>query len=184
MKVIGICCSPRKGGNTEALIQIALESARAEGAETELVTLADKKISFCDGCYSCHKTGHCHIKDDIEPLYDKMWQADGIIFGTPVYFWNVTGQAKTLIDRTFAYSREKNLWNKPAGAILVHGSYGSTAALAAIYNFFAGHKMVIVGNAVGVGRDRGAVKSDAKGMANAAALGKTVVRYLKTGKIV
>ena len=90
MKVIGIVSSPRKGGNTEILVREALKAAREAGAETELVSVAKKSISPCDGCGACEKNGICKIKDDMQVIYQQLESADGIVFGTPVYFLNVT----------------------------------------------------------------------------------------------
>ena len=79
MKVVGIVGSPRRGGNTEILTQIALEEIKKEGIETELISLAEKRIAPCDGCRSCIETGKCHIKDDFDSIFAKMKKADGII---------------------------------------------------------------------------------------------------------
>ena len=100
MKILAVSCSPRKQGNTEILLNEALEGAKAEGAEVELYRVSGKNIQPCDGCWSCMKEGQCHIKDDMQELYEKLLAADGIIFGTPIYFYNMTAQAKTLLDRT------------------------------------------------------------------------------------
>lgn len=65
MKVVGIVGSPRRGGNTELLVNEALKAAGEEGIETELITLVDKIIKPCDGCRVCRRTGECHIEDDL-----------------------------------------------------------------------------------------------------------------------
>ena len=83
MKVLGIVCSPRKGGNTEILVREALEGAGEVGGETELILVADKNIAPCDACDTCRETGVCRIKDDMQPIYQQLDQADGIILGTP-----------------------------------------------------------------------------------------------------
>jgi len=183
MKILAISCSPRKGGNTETMLRAALDTAQADGAETELISLSGKRINPCDGCYACRRTGQCHIQDDMQELYDKMWQADGILVGTPVYFWNVTAQAKAMIDRTFAFSPERNLRNKAAGAVVAQGRYGGTAATSALNSFFLGHRMIVIGNAVGFGNEKGSVKGDERGMSSVAGLAKSMVRYLNTGKM-
>ena len=66
---MGIVCSPRKEGNTEILIKEALKGTEEPEAETELIRIADLKISPCDGCESCHKEGECRIKDDMQEIY-------------------------------------------------------------------------------------------------------------------
>ena len=86
MKVIGIVGSTRRGGNTEILTEITLEVIRKEGIETELISLAGKRIAPCDGCRSCIETGKCHIEDDFDSIFAKMKEADGIILATPVYY--------------------------------------------------------------------------------------------------
>jgi multimeric flavodoxin WrbA len=95
------------------------------GAQTELYRISDKDIKPCDGCSSCFKTGECPIKDDMPELCDRMLEADGIIFGTPVYFYNMTAQGKAVIDRTIVLGRpERSLANKVGGIIVVGGSLG------------------------------------------------------------
>ncbi len=183
MKILGISCSPRKQGNTETMVRASLAKAQEDGAEIELVTLAGKTVSPCDGCYSCQRTGECHVKDDMQDIYPKFIEADGIILGTPVYFWSVSAQAKALIDRTLAVSMERTLRNKAAGAVIAQGRNGSTGALATLNSFFIAHRMVIIGNAVGFGSEKGAVEGDEVGMRGAGALGRAMVRYLKSGKL-
>src|SRR4030042_6744188 len=114
-------------------------------------------------------------------LIKKMWQADGIIIGTPVYFWNVTAQAKAVIDRTFSfvYSPQRPLRNKAAGAVVARGRSGSSEAISTLNSFFTGHRMVVVGNAVGFGGEKGTVKNDERGMTSAAALGRSMAKYLQ-----
>ncbi len=99
IRVLGIVGSPRVGGNTESLVAEALKVAGEEGAETELVRLADKEVKPCDGCLSCRRTGECRIEDDFRPIFDKIVEADGIILYSPVYFGSAAPQIKALIDR-------------------------------------------------------------------------------------
>ena len=91
MKVLGIGCSPRKGGNTDILLGEALAGAQQNGAEVEQLSIRELDIKPCDGCYSCAKKGKCKIKDDMQLVYDKMLAADGIIFSVPIYFWAMCG---------------------------------------------------------------------------------------------
>ncbi|GAH02468.1 unnamed protein product, partial [marine sediment metagenome] len=72
MKILGIVCSPRRGGNTETLVSEVLSGARTEGAETELISLVDMKMEFCDGCHECEDKGECHIQDDMQTIYKKL----------------------------------------------------------------------------------------------------------------
>jgi multimeric flavodoxin WrbA len=183
MKILGIVCSPRVHGNTETLVAAALAKAQQQGAEIELVTVAGKTIAPCDSCLSCVKTGKCHIKDDMQPIYPKLLEADGIIFGSPVYYWSVSAQAKALIDRTYVYRTKRDLKNKAAGAVVALASSGDAGAVTDLNNFFIIQKMVIVGRAMGIGRDKAEVRNDIKGMTQAEDLGEVMVNYLKSGKI-
>ena len=130
MKILAIFGSPRKSGNTALLLNEVLEGARAEGAETVFFSVAGKDIGGCDGCWACVTTGKCHLKDGLSPLYGLMQEADGIVFGTPIYFWGMTAQMKAVIDRSIALnSSERPLTNKVAGVVAVAGSLGLVDAL-------------------------------------------------------
>jgi multimeric flavodoxin WrbA len=143
MKILGLSFSPRKQGSTVALLNEALKAAKQEGADVELYTVADKDIKPCQGCRSCLKTSKCKTEDDMQGLYDKLLEADGIIFGTPVYFYGMTAQAKTVIDRTFALnSPSRNLNNKVGGVIVVAGSQGNISALKDFYFYMATRQML------------------------------------------
>lgn len=99
MKVLGVVGSPRKGGNTDALVEKVLEGARSKGAETEKIYLDDLKIRPCDACELCSETGDCVIKDDFQLIFQKIKESDGIVLGSPIYCSTVTAQTKILIDR-------------------------------------------------------------------------------------
>jgi len=104
MKVVGICGSPRKG-NTEWMLRKLLEGANEAGVETELILLREKDIKGCDGCLSCEaggkeRKGVCRIKDDMQQIYPKLIEAEGLAFGTPVYFEMLSGLLKNFMDRT------------------------------------------------------------------------------------
>ncbi len=102
MKVLGILGSPRRGGNTEILLKAFLEGAAAGGAEVEEIDLRTLKISPCMEIYHCFKDGTCPIKDDMLGLYDKLLAADVVVLASPIFFYNVSAQAKAMIDRTQA----------------------------------------------------------------------------------
>ena len=193
MKVLGIVCSPRLHGNTEIMVQESLAGAQERGAEVELVTLVGKTMAPCDGCYSCQKTGVCHIKDDMQDIYAELLEADGIIFGTPVYFWTVSAQAKILIDRTVVLAEARKLRNKVAGVVVTQGREGATSAATVFSSFFTTQGMVMAGYAVGFGGMKegqygyeypvAGVKNDEMGMAQARGLGRAVVRRIQSSKI-
>ncbi len=104
MKVVGFIGSPRKSGNTAALVEEVLRGARDNGAETAAYNINQLKIRGCQACYKCQTPdGKCVQKDDMAKLYDEIDSADAIVIGTPIYMAQVTSQTKTLIDRFFAY---------------------------------------------------------------------------------
>ena len=181
MKVIGIVSSPRKGGNTEILVRQALRAAREAGAETELISVAKMNISPCDGCGACEKNGICKIKDDMQVIYQQLESADGIVFGTPVYFLNVTAQAKAIIDRTYAFLQTRKLRGKVAAAIVVARRVGAGQVLSILYSYFTIHRMLIAGGGIGYGRGKGEVKTGVGGsptrsaLEEASAVGRNVV---------
>lgn len=187
MKVLGIACSGRKKGNSEILVQTALDKAQEEGADVELVTLAGKTISPCDGCLSCRKTGRCHIEDDMQDILTKLLEADGIVFGTPVYFWSLSAQAKILIDRTYVFSQGRKLRNKAAGVLVSERRSGASRAVAEFNAFFTIQKMMMVGWGVGPNvpehNKRGSIKKQEEVMDEAEALGKAIVQYIQTREI-
>ncbi len=142
MKVLGIVCSPRKNGNTEILVKEALDSAHKLGAEIEMIKVSDVNITPCDGCETCDITGECKIEDDMQGIYTKLLQSDGIIIGSPVYWWGVTAQAKIIIDRTFVFRRGRRLRNKVAGAVVVARQVGASNAFSELNDFFGLHRMI------------------------------------------
>jgi multimeric flavodoxin WrbA len=102
MKILGILGSPRRGGNSEILLRAFMEGAAAGGAEVEEILLREKKISPCMEIYHCFKDGTCPIKDDMLGLYDRLLAADVVVLASPIFFYNVSAQAKAMIDRTQA----------------------------------------------------------------------------------
>jgi multimeric flavodoxin WrbA len=114
MKVLGIFGSPRKGGNTELLLEEALKGAEAEGAEVERLRITDYNIIPCKGCLACYNKGDCIILDDMQKIYPKLTEADIIILASPIFFYNVTAWAKALIDRCQALWARKYQLKDPS----------------------------------------------------------------------
>ena len=98
-KVIVISTSLRTGSNSHALAEQFAKGAEAAGNQVELVTLRGKDIRFCVGCLSCQKTGACIFKDDVPAIMDSVLNADVVCWATPIYYYEMSGQMKTLIDR-------------------------------------------------------------------------------------
>jgi multimeric flavodoxin WrbA len=100
LKIIGICGSPRKG-NTEWLMRELMRATEKFGGKTELFALRDRNIKMRDGCLACEKTNACHIKDDMQGIYDKMLSADVVVLGSPDYMDAPTGSAMNFIHRMY-----------------------------------------------------------------------------------
>jgi multimeric flavodoxin WrbA len=108
-KVLVLSASPRKGGNSDVLCDQFMLGAEEASNQTEKIFLRDKTIGYCIGCGTCFITKKgCSIKDDMDEIMDKMIVADVIVMATPVYFYTMNGQLKTLIDRTCARYTEIN----------------------------------------------------------------------------
>jgi multimeric flavodoxin WrbA len=84
-------------------VELALSAAKEAGAETELLAMSGKKIAPCHGCLACQDSGKCRIKDDMQDWLGIFEQAQAIIFGTPIFFFNLSGAAKVLMDSTCAH---------------------------------------------------------------------------------
>lgn len=98
--ILIISASPRRGGNSDTLCNEFLKGAKDAGNNAEKIFLRDKKINYCTGCGVCNNTHKCVQKDDMADILDKMVRADVIVLATPVYFYTMDAQLKTLIDRT------------------------------------------------------------------------------------
>ena len=97
--VLIVSSSPRKNGNSETLADACAKGAREAGHSVETVRLREKQLGFCKGCLACLKLGHCVIQDDAVGIAAKMHDADVLVFATPVYYYSVCGQLKTMLDR-------------------------------------------------------------------------------------
>jgi len=108
-KVLVLSASPRRGGNSDLLCDQFINGSRETGSIAEKIFLKDKEINFCTGCGTCFNEGKgCPQKDDMAEVLEKMIAADVIVMATPVYFYTMNAQMKTLIDRTCARYREIN----------------------------------------------------------------------------
>ena len=97
--VLIISTSPRKNGNSETLADAFAKGAADAGNTVEKVSLYDKTVRFCKGCLVCQKTGRCVIRDDADTIAQKMLTADVLVFATPIYYYEMCGQMKTMLDR-------------------------------------------------------------------------------------
>ena len=98
-KVVVISTSMRAGSNSQVLAEQFAEGAKAAGNEVEFISLRGKEIKFCVGCLACQKTGACVFKDDVPAIMEQVLNADVVCWATPIYYYEMSGQMKTLIDR-------------------------------------------------------------------------------------
>lgn len=127
MKIVGICGSPRKG-NTEWLMRSVMTAAEKRGVETELITLRNRNIKMCDGCFGCERTGICHIKDDMQEIYGKMLSADAVLLGSPTYCDTPTVLAMGFIHR-IAYPLYGKIKGKRFASVVVGQTSGPEGAI-------------------------------------------------------
>ena len=100
VNVLVITSSLRGNSNSDIFANKVVEGIKDTGNNVEIVSLKGKTIKYCIGCLSCQRTGECVLKDDAKEILGKMQKADSIVFVTPIYFYEMSGQLKTLLDRT------------------------------------------------------------------------------------
>ena len=98
-KVLILSTSFRENSNSEILARETERGAKDAGNNVEFISLKNKNIQFCKGCLACQKLGKCVINDDANEITEKMKNSDVIVWATPVYYYEMSGQMKTLIDR-------------------------------------------------------------------------------------
>ncbi|MGD8502827.1 MAG: flavodoxin family protein [Syntrophobacterales bacterium] len=140
VKVLGIYGSPRKGGNTDLILDRILEGSRAAGAEVNSIYVRRLKIDGCLECGSCEDTGECVIKDDMQSVYPLFEEADIVFLASPNFFYNVTAQVKLLIDRSQAMWSKRLLEKTPAQRRTYDGGKGYLICIGATKgkNLFVG----------------------------------------------
>jgi multimeric flavodoxin WrbA len=113
MKVLGIAGSPRRGGNTDLLLEQVMAGAKSAGAETETLMICELEIAPCRHCDGCLKEGKCVIDDDMQQVYPKLRQADRLALASPMFFMGLTAQTKAMIDRCQALWAVKYALEQP-----------------------------------------------------------------------
>ena len=187
MKVIAFNGSPRKGGNTQLLIEEVFKVIESEGVETELFQLGGKFVHGCTACNLCRKIqdGRCQIKNDIlNQAIEKMIEADAIILGSPVYFGDVTTEIKALIDVAGYVTRSNGhlLARKVGAGVVAVRRAGMLHTFDTIDNFFLINQMIVPGSTywnIGFGREKGDVLNDEEGMKTMNDLGLNMAWLIK-----
>jgi len=113
LKVLGIAGSPRRHGNTETLLDRFLEGAQDAGADVQKIVAARVDVGGCIACDGCWDDGYCIVRDDWQEVYQGLVTADVIALASPLFFWNVTSQAKAIIDRCQSQWARKFVVKRP-----------------------------------------------------------------------
>ncbi len=126
-QVVAINGSPHEGfGNTSQMLAMLGETLSREGLAMEEIFLSQHQIGFCTGCATCLETGACWVRDDYNSVVRSVLEADAVILASPVYFFNVTAQMKTFLDRSLGYGhRPRGDW-KPGLTLSVSAGHGET----------------------------------------------------------
>lgn len=136
MKILAIVGSPRPKGNTSYLVDIALQEAAVKGLGTEKIILSKYKVNPCQGHDNCSSFPKCKQDDDVAWILEKFCSADGIILGSPVYYYNMTAQMKAFVDRNyFLYRHDITPRMFCAGLIVIGGSAGLEHTVRALRRF-------------------------------------------------
>ncbi|HNW37871.1 MAG TPA: flavodoxin family protein [Methanosarcina vacuolata] len=187
MKVVAFNGSPRKEGNTSALIKHVLAELENEGIETEVVQVGGNRIRGCTACGKCYEKmdKKCiNDKDIVNECIEKMLEADGIILASPTYFADLTPELKALIDRAGFVAKANNemFRYKVGAAVVAVRRTGSIHVFDSINHFFTISQMIIPGSSywnVGIGLAEGDVEKDEEGIQTMQTLGQNMAWLLK-----
>ncbi|MCE5279319.1 MAG: flavodoxin family protein [Planctomycetaceae bacterium] len=187
MKVIAFNGSPRKDGNTAALIRKVFEPLEDEGIETQMIQLGGNAVRGCIACYQCFDSKDClcaQKNDMVNDCIAAMRDADAIILASPTYFADITPELKALIDRSGLVARANGnfLRRKVGAAVVAVRRAGAIHAFDSINHFFLIGEMIVPGSTywnISIGRNKGEVADDEEGMATMATLGQNIAWLLK-----
>jgi len=190
MKIVGIGGSPRKSGNSDVLLDEALDGARSAGASTEKIILNELNFKGCQECGGCRDTGVCVVKDDMQFVYQRIEGSDGLIIASPIFFGSLTAQLKAMIDRFQCLWVKKYVLKRPVASkkrkgifLCVYGSEKKEffeSARKIIKIFFATLGIEYFGElSCGNLENIGAVKKDKGAMVKAFELGESLAKGLR-----
>jgi multimeric flavodoxin WrbA len=177
MKILSLIGSPRKGSNTDTLVERFLEGSKANGHTNEKIYLYDYEISPCIDCRKCKKDDCvCVIDDDMQQIYPKIDSADVIIFGTPNYWYGPSAKMKLLIDRMRPYVANKKLEKKKA-VVITPAAEGPKACGPLIEMFHMSFDYLgieFIGKILAEAYERGEIKDKEKDLRDAYELGISI----------
>lgn len=181
-RVVAVVASPRRDGNTVALVDAALERLTALGCRCETIDVCRVRIAPCDAHDDCAERETCvHDADDAAAAIDAAYDADGLILASPVYYENVSAQMKLFMDRCyFPYTHERRLAASVVGLITVAAETGLEDTLAAMRRFvgLSTDRDVPTFDVSGIADERGAAAADPELRAAARHLADEMARYL------
>ena len=152
MNILGISGSMQPNGNTAYLVKKIIEAATEANAEAtcEFVSLGGHHIYPCTGCFQCREKKECVItNDDWGSIAEKMVECDVLVIGTPVYYYDVCGQMKSFIDRTYSLWHDRKLSGKYVVTVAVNGDCGADRALETLEGFANAHEFIYAGSVTG-----------------------------------
>ena len=182
MKVLLVNGSPHKHGCTYTALNEVAESLVASGIDTEIFQLGNKPIAGCIGCGVCRTKGKCFLDDPVNEFAEKIHEADGFIFGTPVHYAAASGTLTSFMDRLF-YSTSVNMQYKPAAVVISARRGGTTATFDQINKYFTINNMPVVSSQywnMVHGTNPDEVKQDEEGMQVMRTLGRNMAWLLKS----
>ena len=187
MKVVAFNGSPRPKGNTTILLETVTTVLEAQGIETETVRVGGNQLNGCIACYKCNERAdkRCNVDTDkFNEFFAKMIEADGLLLGSPVYFADLTGPLKCLIERAgFVAMANKGLLRRKVGAAVVAvRRAGAVHTLDSINHFFLISQMIVPGSSywnLGMGRQPGEVNNDEEGLKTMKTLGENMAWLMK-----
>ena len=181
MKVLLVNGSPNKEGCTYTALSEVAKALESEGIETEIFHIGNAPISGCKSCRACRKLGKCVIDDIVNEFAEKAKEADGFIFGSPVYYASANGSLLSFMDRLF-FSAGSSMRLKPAAAVASARRAGTTATLDIINKYFTISQMPIVSSRywnMVHGSNAADVLRDEEGLWTMRTLGRNMAYLLK-----
>lgn len=181
MKVLLVNGSPHEAGCTYTALSEVGEALRAEGVDTEMIWLGNKPVEDCIACGKCRELGKCVFDDVVNELIGRAKEADGFVFGSPVYYAHPSGRVLSALDRAF-YAGKAAFAGKP-GAGVVSARRGGTAASYDVLNkYFGISSMPVVSSTywnMVYGNTPNEVRRDAEGMQTMRNLGRNMAYLIK-----
>ena len=182
MKVLLVNGSPRKNGNTHTALTEVANTLQQNGVQSEIHWIGNAPMQCCIACQGCTKAGKCVTNNDVNEFFARLEQADGVIFGSPVYYANCTGSLSGWLDRLF-YAHGKKMRGKLGASVAVCRRGGATATIDQINKYFGYAQMPIVSSQywnIIHGAKPGEVSQDAEGMQTMRTLGHNMAWLLKS----